>query len=179
MKAAVAVLVGIVLLAAGFGIYRWLSEDEERARAEAAAEELTAFCKGRCDVVRVEPISGDLWRFHVRDPVGGSRCMAVDLDHFRVSKTDSIYVGGSVDGVSDTACSVEWWMPDQAERRLNESAWGTERKAELIHCAGRGGSPGRSYYFRQFRCRYSYPSGEGTVLLATTGADTFELQPSG
>jgi hypothetical protein len=179
MKAIVAVLAGVVILAAGVGVYRWMSGDEERARAESAAEQLTAFCKGRCDVIRVEPMSGNLWRFHVRDPVGGSRCMAVDLEEFRVSTNDSVYVGGSVEGTADTACGPDWWNPQDAERRLADSPWAKERKAELISCAGRGGSPGRSYYFRRFRCRYSHPGGDGIVLLATMGPATFELEPSG
>jgi hypothetical protein len=180
MRAVVAVLLGLALLAAGFGVYRWLDDDEERARAETAAEELAAFCRHNgspCDVVRIERISSGMWRFHVRDPVGGTRCMAVELENFRASTTDSIYVGGSTEGVTDTACGPEWWASEDAAARLEDSPWALERKARSISCAGEGGSPGRSWYFRRFDCRYYSPSGGGNVVLTTTGATTFELEP--
>ena len=92
MKAVVAVFGAVAVLAAGFGIYSWLSGDEERDRAEAAAQELTDWCRssgGQCDVIRVEPISDGFWRFHIRERAGGSRCVAVDLENFRASASDS------------------------------------------------------------------------------------------
>lgn len=180
MKAIVAVLLGLAILAGGFGVYRWVSgDDDDRGRAESAAQELTEWCRnsgGQCDVTRVEPISDGFWRFHIRDPVGGSRCTAVDLEHFRASATDSIYVGGTVEGIADAACSPEWWMSDDAVRRLRNSAWAAKRKAAVISCSGRGGSPGRSWYFRRFRCRYSSASGDRFVNIETTGSDTFEIK---
>ena len=182
MKALAAVLAGLAILAAGFGVYRWLDEDEERARAETAAEQLAAFCRHNgtpCDVQRIERVSSGIWRFHVRDPVGGNRCMAVELENFRASTTDSIYVGGSTEGVTDTACGPQWWLSQDAARRLEQSGWALDHKAGSISCGGEGGSPARSAYFRRFTCRYSSPDGDGSVLLSTTGPDTFELEAGG
>lgn len=179
MKAVVAVLVGLAILAAGFGVYRWLDDDEERARAEKAAAELTTFCRhggNPCDVHKIERISSGTWRFHLRDPVGGNRCVEIDLVNFRASTTDSIYVGGSTEGVADTACGPEWWRSEDAAWRLEASSWARERKATSISCAGEGGSPGRSSYFRRFDCRYDSSSGAGNVVLRTTDANTYELE---
>jgi hypothetical protein len=178
MKAAVAVLVGLAILATGFGAYRLLGDDEERVRAESAAEELVAFCKQSgtpCDVLKVDRASGERWLLHVRDSVGGKRCLELDVEQFRASTSDSIYVGGSVDGVTDAPCGPEWWRPDEAERRLAASNWARKHRATLVSCTGTGGSPGRSWYFRRFRCRYSHSHGDHVVLLVTRGQDTFEI----
>jgi hypothetical protein len=208
VKAVAAVVVALALLAGGFAAYRWLSGDDERDRAEAAAAEYSAFGKQRCDarhaerlalpiwqtpgarkkldeettlckqpydVLRIEQVDGDIWRFHVRDPgADGQRCMEVDLAHFDVVRKSSVYVGGTVEGLSDTPCGLDWWTPEYATRLLTDSSWAKERKAELIACSG-DGSLGRSQYYRRFTCRYSTGRSDYTVTLRTTGVDTFDI----
>jgi hypothetical protein len=178
MKGLVAVLGALVIVAAGFGVYRLTGGDEDRARAETAAKELTRFCRGQCEVVGVEPLDGDRWLFQIRDAGGGRHCMAADLNEFRVNTRDSIYVGGTVDGVADEPCGPEWWDLRDAAPRLEQSAWGRARHIRFVHCAGEGGSPGRSLYFPRFKCRYHSPQEDGTVSVSTTGVDTFEVKPS-
>jgi hypothetical protein len=192
MRAVVAALVAVALLFGGFAAYRSLSGDEERERAEAAAREYSRFGKERCDrqpatrraeceetyaVRRIDRIAPNLWRFHVREPHFGSRCMAVDLDQFHVARESSIYVGGTVEGLSDTPCGPEWWTHDDAQRRFEDSTWARERKARLASCSAveGAGSP-NSQYFRRFRCRYISAAGDGTVTLTPTGPDTFEVR---
>jgi hypothetical protein len=194
MRAVVAVLVGVAMLAGGFGAYYWLSGDEERERAETAAREYSVFgaercdrqperrkaeCKAAYDVLRIDRIAHNVWRFHVREPHYGSRCMAVDLEQFHVSRESSIYVGGTVDGLSDTPCGPEWWTHDDAQRRFEDSSWARERKARLVSCppVEGAGSP-NSQYFRRFRCRYISAAGDGVVTLTPTGPDTFEIARS-
>jgi hypothetical protein len=179
MKASVAVLVGLAILAAGFGLHRWLGDDEERARAEAAGQEMAAFCRGRdtrCDVIRLDRISEGVWRFHLREEAG-DRCATIKLDEFHVSSTDSVYVGGTIDGWAETACGPEWWTGRDATRRLQESTWARDRKAELVGCYS-AENVGASIYQRRFRCRYSHPGGDGLVVFRTTGPDTFAIEPS-
>jgi hypothetical protein len=146
--------------------------------ARKKLEEETALCKQPYDVLGIEQVSGDIWRFHVRDPgADGKRCMEVDLAHFHVSR-ESIDVGGTVEGLSDAPCGPEWWTMEYAARLLTGSSWARERKAELIACGGEG-SMGRSQYYRRFRCRYSSPDGDNIVLLETTGPATYEIKAGG
>lgn len=49
MRAIVGVLIGLAPVAGGFGVYRWLSGEDERDRAEAAAQKYSAFGVKRCN----------------------------------------------------------------------------------------------------------------------------------
>jgi hypothetical protein len=178
MKALVAVLIGLALVAGGFGVYYWFSDDDERPRAEAAVKELEAFCRRRgssCDVVRMEPIGDGVWRLYLkRRPGRPGDCSALDLDTFRVTKHHSLYVGGTIEGTSDVACSPEEWTPDDAASRLQSSAWAKERQADVFGCRSRG-HVGLGYA-RRFVCSYGSPGGDGLIGVATTGPDTFKIE---
>jgi hypothetical protein len=179
MKAVVAVLVGVVILAAGFGIYRWQSGDDERGRAEAAARAMEAYCRrqgARCEVLRVEPISDGVWRLRYAARFGRpDRCSALDLDKFRVTKDHSLYVGGTIEGTSEIPCGPEEWTVEDVVSRLGASVWARERRADVVACRGRDKWRG-STYARRFVCSYGSPRGDGFVGLATTGADTFAIE---
>jgi hypothetical protein len=208
MRAIVGVFIGLAIVAGGFGVYRWLSGDDERDRAEDAAAKYSAFGKKRCDaeraenaslpiwkppgarkkldemtaeckrpydVLRIEPSRDNIWLLHVRDAEEGTRCMELDLTQFRVVEKSSLYVGGTVEGLSDAPCGPEWWTADQATQVLSSSQWARERKASLVSCLGEAGSPGRSMYFQRFTCRYSTSDGDDAVTLRTTRADTFDI----
>jgi hypothetical protein len=186
----VAVLVGLAILAGSFALYRWRGGDDQRGKAESAAKDLAAYCKrqgAQCEVSRVEPISDDLWRFHIRTPDRGTGCADADLKRFQATSTDSVYVGGSVEGVTVVPCGPEWWTPEEAASRLKESAWGNRRNAALVTCLplGETDEPTRAApvmfvagFNRRFRCRYSVPGGDGVVTFATTGSKTFEVESS-
>jgi hypothetical protein len=216
MRTIVGVLVGLAIVAGGFGVYRWLSGDDARDRAEAAAaeysaygtkrcdaeraekasrsiwprkllDEMTAECKRPYDVLRLEPVTDNSWLLQVRDAEKGTRCIELDLARFHVVEESSVYVGGTVEGLSDAPCGPEWWTAEQATEVLSSSQWARERKARLVSCLGEGGLPGRPTaeispgtprpvpYFQRFTCRYSSPDGDGVATLRTTGADTFDI----
>lgn len=219
MKAVAAVGVALALLAGGLGVYRWLSGDEERDRAEAAAEEYSSFGRKRCDaeraekaasgswpgtrgrkllnemtaeckrpydVLRIEPgTTENAWLLRVRAEQG-TRCMELDLAKFRVVEKSSLYVDGTVEGLSDAPCGPDWWTAEQATQVLSSSQWARERQARLVSCLGEGGGPRRRTvispgtpqpvpYFQRFTCRYSTSNGDGAVTLRTTGVDTFAI----
>jgi hypothetical protein len=178
MKALVAALVALVVVAAGFGVYRMTSGDEERDRARAAADEFAVYVSraadGQCEASELHQLPNDLWRFRF-DCGSGSRCMALDLERFRATRNDSVYVGGNVEGVEDIRCTPDSWTPREAAQRLVESEWARRRKARFFSCGG----PGElryAPYNNRFGCRYSSPRGDGYVLIRTTGADTFEVE---
>jgi hypothetical protein len=179
MRTVVAALVGVAILAGGFGVYYWLSGDDERARAEAAAQATEAYCrrnKTRCDVLRIEPISDGVWRLRFAARFGRpARCSALDLDTFRVTERHSVEVGGTIEGTRPIACGPEEWTAEDAVRRLDASAWASKRRADVVSCRGRDKWRG-STYARRFVCSYGSPRGDGLVGLATTGADTFAIE---
>jgi hypothetical protein len=115
MKALVAGLVVIAVIGAAFGIYRWQSGDDERDGAEAATEEFAAYFSrtagASCESSQLEQLPDGSWRFHL-DCGQGSRCLAVDLERYHLTRKNSIYVGGDVEGVTDVRCS-----PDPGRRR--------------------------------------------------------------
>jgi hypothetical protein len=179
MKALAAALVAFVAVAAGFGVYRLTSGDGERDRAQAAADEFAVYFSraagAKCDSSRLEALPDGLWRFHLGCTGGGSRCMALDLERFRATRNDSVYVSGNVEGVTDMRCAPDSWTPREAAQRLVESEWAKQRKARFFSCGG----PGElryTPYSNRFGCRYSSPRGDGYVLIRTTGADTFEVE---
>jgi hypothetical protein len=175
VKAVLAVLVGLAVLAAGFGIYRWQGGgDAERARAEKAAEDWAAYCRrqgGTCEVVRLERMDEGVWRFHVRAPNGGVYCRSVELEHFLFSELGE-------EGIQDTPCRSDQMTTEEVQRRLTASEWAREHTASLISCLGHDRGVGLTSFFSRFRCRYSSPRGDGLVVLATTGPDTFEIVSS-
>jgi hypothetical protein len=178
MKAALAVLVGIVILAAAFGLYRWRAGgDAQQERAEAAAAEFAAYfgraAQTSCKVSELVQLPNGLWRFRL-DCGQGSRCMALDLDRFRATTRDSIYVGGTVEGVADAPCAPNLWLAQDAARRLEASAWARGRNARFFSCAGRREQRYEMFTDR-FGCRYSARGGDGYVVIQTTGPDTFEI----
>jgi len=178
MKALVAGLVVIAVIGAAFGIYRWQSGDDERDGAEAATEEFAAYFSrtagASCESSRLEPLADNLWRFHL-DCGQGSRCLAVDLERYHLTRKNSMYVGGDVEGVTDVRCSPDSWTPQEAAQRLAQSQWARQRKARFISCTGPGE---RRYapYNNRFGCRYSSPRGDGYVLIRTSGGETFEIE---
>lgn len=143
--------------------------------AKKMLDEMTAECKRPYEVRRLEPVRGNIWLLLVRDAEEGTRCMELDLARFQVIEESSVYVGGTVEGLSDAPCGPEWWTADQATQALNGSPWARERRARLVSCLGERGSPGRSRYFQRFTCRYSSPEGDGVVTLRTTGGTTFDI----
>jgi hypothetical protein len=179
VKAVAAVLVVFASLAVVFGAYRWTRGDDERDRAEAAANEFAAYfgraAEVKCDSSKLEPLPDDSWRFHLACGDRGSRCLAVDLDQFRVTRKDSLYVAGNVEGVTDVRCSADSWTPREAAQRLVESPWARQRKARFISCTGPA-EMRYAPYNNRFGCRYSSPRGDGYILIHTTGADTFEIE---
>jgi hypothetical protein len=181
MKAIVVVVVGFTILALSFGIYRWASDDKERARAEAAAEEFAAYCtraaNEKCEVSQLEQVAPDRWRFHFGPPGRANRCLLLDLNEFRATRKDSIYVGGNVEGVRDTPCRTDLWLPQDAASRVERSAWARDRKARFFSCAGRANER-YAMYVDRFGCRFSSPRGDGYVVIRTTGPDTFEVESS-
>jgi hypothetical protein len=62
VKAIVGVLIGLAILAGGFGVYRLLSGDDERDRAEAAAADYSAFGRKRCDDRRARNLKLAQWQ---------------------------------------------------------------------------------------------------------------------
>jgi hypothetical protein len=190
MRVVVAVLGGLAILAGAFGLYRWQSGDDERGKAETAAKDLSAYCKrqgAQCEVARVERISDDVWRFHIRKPDGGTGCADTDLSKFSATANDSTFVGGNIEGVAVVACGPEWWTSSEAASRLEKSAWAKERNASLVTCLPLGETDERvraapvmfvAGFNRRFRCRYSVPGGDGVVTFATAGSQSFEVESS-
>lgn len=178
MKALVAVVGILAILAGGFGVYRWLSSDDDHARerAEAAAREIDRRCRQGCEVFRVERVSDRFWRLHMRYTGSPVLCRMLDLDEYRVTKRDSLYVGGAVYGVSDpTPCADDLWTGPHLSRRLEQSSWARERKARFFSCHAT--NPDQPSTARRFGCRYSSPRGDGYVVIRTTGP-TFEVESS-
>jgi hypothetical protein len=153
MKAVVAAVVGVLIAAGSFALYRWLDEDEERARAEAA---LNTYCftvvpcgdgrgarplpavartgRGPCVTSELAPIrNSDVWRFRITCG-RGSHCEAIDLENFRATRNHSVYVGASADGVTTIPCSADDWTARQAASRLERSSWARARKARFFSC---------------------------------------------
>lgn len=189
MKAVLVVLIVVAIGAGGFGLYVGLDGDDERERAEAAANEYAAWVgpaasassgsRTECEASNVEQLPDGTWRFRL-DCGEGSRCLALDLEQFRVVR-DGLYVGGTVDGVTQAPCSADLWTRDQAAQRLARSAWARDRKARFISCTVLGEdryAAEAMQYAKGFGCRYGTPRGEGYVEIRTTGADTFEIEPS-
>jgi hypothetical protein len=163
MKALVAALVALVVGAAGFGVYRLTAGDEERDRAQAAIKEFAAFCTRaattKCEVSSLERIAPNRWRFRFGQPRQTSRCLALDLEEFRVTRNDSVYVGGNVEGVTDMRCTPDSWTPREAAQRLVESTWAKQRNARFFSCGG----PGEMRY-----SPYNNRSVAGTARRAAT-----------
>jgi hypothetical protein len=178
VKAVVTVVAGVAILAVGFMVYRWQRNDDgERRRAEKAAEQGAAFCRkqgSRCDVVRVEPLSEGFWRLHVRNPGQATKCWRLDLEGFRATERDSVYVGGAIEGISDMACTETLWTAQDAAARLADSGWAKGRKASFISFAGIGKNLYAAFTDR-FNCRYSVGRRDRYVVIRTTGADTFAI----
>jgi hypothetical protein len=189
MKALVVVLVVAALAAGAFALYAWRDRDDERRRAEAAAKEYAAWNtriasasagpSSTCEARQVEPLLDETWRVHLA--CGEStRCFAIDLEQYRLTR-DGLYVSGQVDGVTRVACSADLWTRDQAAEHLAQSAWARERRARFISCTVPGEdryAAEATLYAKSFGCRYDSPRGEGYVEFRTTGADTFEIEPS-
>jgi hypothetical protein len=173
----VAVLIALTIVAGSFGVYRWLSGDDNRSRerAEAAVREIETRCRRGCDVIRLEQVSDRFWRLHMRHPEQPIRCQMLDLDEYRATTRDSIYVGGAVYGVSDTPCADDLWTGADLSRRLEESPWARERDARFFSCHS---IPRGQPNARRFGCRYSSGRRDGYVVIRTTGATTFEVESS-
>jgi hypothetical protein len=153
MKAVAAVFVGVLIAAGSVALYRWLDEDKERVRAEAAlstycftfapcgddgggGEPLPAVARGRGSCVTSELAAirdSDVWRFRITCG-RGSHCEAIDLENFHATRNDSVYVGASADGVTPIPCSADEWTARQAARRLERSSWARAQKARFFSC---------------------------------------------
>lgn len=177
-KAAMALLVGVVIAGSGVGLYVWLDGPSERDRAEEAADEFAAYfsraAAAKCDASQLEPLADEgSWLFHL-DCGQGSRCLALDLDEF-TKIPPGMYVSGSVEGVSNSPCGPESWTASDAGRRLQNSQWAVQRQAKFISCTPRGKNR-YALYASRFRCRYSTPQGDRRVDIRATGADSLEIE---
>jgi hypothetical protein len=100
---AVIVFVLVAGAIANFAIYTFGWRDDanenERARAQAAAEQVAAQCEKECTVSEITRIAPRLWRSREVDTEGRVFCVVIDLDYFRVASNAE-----TVHGASEVTC---------------------------------------------------------------------------
>jgi hypothetical protein len=105
------VLVVVAGAVAGFGIYAfgWREDNDgsnERARAMLYAQEVGQWVENGCGeedcdvdeavVLRIEPVADGLWRARLRfAPSTNVRCVAIDLEHFRMASNGTTFHGAA------------------------------------------------------------------------------------
>jgi hypothetical protein len=75
--------------------------DNERARAQTAAEQVATLCKKPCTVNRIERIADGLWRTREVDKGGTAYCATIDLKYFSVASN-----GRTIHGVGGVPCAT-------------------------------------------------------------------------
>jgi hypothetical protein len=99
----VLIVVAGVVASLGIAIHGRRSDnglDNERVRAEAAAEQVATLCKSPCTVTGVERIAEGLWRTREVDKGGKAYCATIDLKYFSVASN-----GRTIHGVGGVRCS--------------------------------------------------------------------------